>query len=147
MPLWIKPTKDLEAGNEALVTEGAQWCSGNLDELKLDSLFTQVLSVSPQNDMFPIGESVNNSAVSAQKESIPPMQVNQPSIDFYALFIQNMQGVAKEPISDLDISLRLGLHKTQVTEWLKRAMAEGSVVKLASPVRFQWNEKFGVVEE
>lgn len=147
VPLWIKPTKDLEAGNEALVTEGAQWCSGNLDELKLDSLFTQVLSVSPQNDMFPIGESVNNSAVSAQKESIPPMQVNQPSIDFYALFIQNMQGVAKEPISDLDISLRLGLHKTQVTEWLKRAMAEGSVVKLASPVRFQWNEKFGVVEE
>ena len=141
VPLWIKPTNDLEAGNEALVSEGGQWCTGNLDELQLESLFTQITGISPQNDMFSLSEPVestaNSSTPSAQEELI---QTYQTSIDFYSLFIQQMQVFAVEPVNITDITSYLYLHKSQVTDWLKRAMEEGHVVKLTSPVRFQWNQ-------
>ena len=144
VPLWIKPTNDIEAGNKILVSEGAQWCSGNLDELQLESLFNQIADVSPQDDMFSLNESIASSSSSSealtQEEPIPATQTNQFSIDFYSLFIQNMQVFAVEPVHITDITSGLDLHKSQVTDWLKRAMAEGHIIKLSNPVRFQWSK-------
>lgn len=144
VPLWIKPTNDLEAGNEALVSEGGQWCTGNLDELQLGSLFTQVTGVSPQNDMFsssePVESTANSSTASAQEELIAPIQAYETSINFYSLFIQEMQTLAIEPINLLDITSSLALHKSQVTDWLNRSMEEGHIVKLTNPIRYLWNK-------
>lgn len=144
VPLWIKPTNDTEAGNNILVSEGAQWCSGNLDELQLESLFNQIADISPQDDMFSLNEPVASSSSSSealtQAESIPATQSNQVSIDFYSLFIQQMQVFAVEPVHITDITSNLDLHKSQVADWLKRAMTEGHIIKLSNPVRFQWSK-------
>ena len=144
VPIWIKPTNDTEAGNNALVSEGAQWCSGNLDELEFDSLFTQIDGISPQDDMFSLNESVESDASNleplAQEKLISATQTNQVSIDFYSIFIQQMQAFSVEPVNITDITSNLELHKSQVTEWLKRAIEEGHIVKLTNPVRFQWNK-------
>jgi len=144
VPLWIKPTNDTEAGNNILVSEGAQWCSDNLDELQLESLFNQIADISPQDDMFSLNEPVvsssSSSEVLTQAESIPATQTNQVSIDFYSLFIQQMQVFAVEPVHISDITSSLDLHKSQVADWLKRAIIEGHIIKLSNPVRFQWSK-------
>lgn len=38
VPLWVKPTQDPEAGNQALVDAGGTWCEGNSEQLDVGSL-------------------------------------------------------------------------------------------------------------
>ncbi|VAW47356.1 Putative DNA processing chain A [hydrothermal vent metagenome] len=39
VPLWVKPTKDVEAANFDLVEKGGHWCEGNVELLNVDSFF------------------------------------------------------------------------------------------------------------
>lgn len=59
------------------------------------------------------------------------------TIDFYQLFISELQRLAKEPVT-IDILMEsTQLHKTQLNEWLKRSKEEGLVKKLHRPIRYQ----------
>ncbi|MBI6530815.1 DNA-protecting protein DprA [Proteus vulgaris] len=58
-------------------------------------------------------------------------------IDFYQLFISELQRLAKEPITIDVLMENTQLHKTQLNEWLKRSKEEGLVKKLNRPIRYQ----------
>ena len=58
-------------------------------------------------------------------------------VDFYQLFISEIQHLAENPISIAELIDTTQLNKSQLTEWLKRAVDEEIVVKLNRPVRYQ----------
>lgn len=58
-------------------------------------------------------------------------------IDFYQLFIEELNRLAQEPIKLEGLIEQTQLHKSQLTNWLKRAEDEGVVKKLNRPVRYK----------
>lgn len=63
-------------------------------------------------------------------------------VDFYQLFIAELQRLAKEPVTIEELLECLGLHKSQLNDWLIRAVENGEVKKMNRPIRYQVeNEK------
>ena len=58
-------------------------------------------------------------------------------IDFYQLFSSELQRLAENPLTVDELIESTKLHKSQLTEWLKRAVDDGVVKKLNRPVRYQ----------
>jgi len=58
--------------------------------------------------------------------------------DFYSLFAGALARLAVEPISAEALIENTGLHKSQLADWLKRALDEGCIKKLSRPVRYQY---------
>lgn len=58
-------------------------------------------------------------------------------IDFYQLFTSELQRLAEKPVTVEELIESTQLHKSQLTEWLKRAVDDGVVKKLNRPVRYQ----------
>jgi predicted Rossmann fold nucleotide-binding protein DprA/Smf involved in DNA uptake len=58
-------------------------------------------------------------------------------IDFYQLFSFELQRLAENPLTVDELIESTKLHKSQLTEWLKRAVDDGVVKKLNRPVRYQ----------
>lgn len=54
VPTWVKQTQDSAAGNAAIVAAGAQWCSGVIEDLDLQSLLISHSNhtTNSQNDLF-----------------------------------------------------------------------------------------------
>jgi len=239
VPLWVKPTKDLDAGNHALVRAGGAWCEENVEQLDIGSMFTAAATHSsqqmpdqpdtvssrepdistresdinndietneseadkaqsdvandiqyelansepkppitsedtdqkvsqkavkaPQPDLFG-GNTANNEKAEVATLAVVPEQATDESndtmepdapladpaahrigadpyrfeqIDFYQLFLNEMQRLAKSPMTVDEITAETGLHKTQVTTWLKQAVGAGKVEKLARPVKYR----------
>ena len=57
----------------------------------------------------------------------------------YDSFLKHLNLLCRTPIASDEISQSLGLHKSQVKEWLIRAVEDGILVKKTRPVRYQWN--------
>lgn len=244
VPLWVKPTQDAEAGNQALVDAGGAWCDENIEQLDIGSLLvlpeasssgqgadqsetvsshepgtdnavessesepdkaveiddqpdvadamaheaqqepkakepevapssgesdagcrkenTPEPAKAPQSDLFG-SDIISEQGAEEAAESAAPEQVitetsdskepEQPledpapesheatcqpeQIDFYRLFLSELQRLAQAPNTADDITAETGLQKTQVTTWLKQAVEEGRVKKLTRPVRYQ----------
>lgn len=234
VPLWVKPTKDLEAGNHALVKAGGAWCEENIEQLDLGSMLTTAATCSsqqmpdqsdavlsresdinndietneseadkaqsdvadandiqyelassepkptttseyigqevsskavkaPQPDLFS-GNTANNEKAEETTSAVVPAQATDESndtmelyaplaepaahridadpcrfeqIDFYQLFLNEMQRLAQNPMTVDEITAETGLHKTQVTIWLKQAVGAGKLEKLARPVKYR----------
>ena len=62
-------------------------------------------------------------------------------IDFYQLFTSELQRLAEKPVTVEELIESTQLHKSQLTEWLKRAVDDGVVKKLNRPVRYQVKNK------
>ena len=62
-------------------------------------------------------------------------------VDFYQLFTSELQRLANEPVTVDELIESTHLHKSQLTEWLKRSEEEGLLEKLARPVRYQVKNK------
>ena len=62
-------------------------------------------------------------------------------VDFYRLFASELQRLAKEPVSVDELIVSTQLHKSQLNDWLKRAVEAGVVKKLNRPVRYQVKNK------
>lgn len=58
-------------------------------------------------------------------------------VDFYELFISELQRLAQKPVTMEELMEQTQLHESQLTDWLKRAENEGVVKKLNRPVRFK----------
>ncbi|UQV20035.1 DNA-processing protein DprA [Vibrio sp. J383] len=54
VPTWVKQTQDSAAGNAAIVAAGAQWCSGVIEDLDIQSLLVSRSNhtTNSQNDLF-----------------------------------------------------------------------------------------------
>jgi len=92
-----------------------------------------------------ISDLANDSALIDQHaERVLPKAVVEPEsteltpIDFYRLFINELHRVAKAPITVDELNQSTRLHKSQLSEWLKRAEEEGLVTKLSRPIRYKF---------
>ena len=62
-------------------------------------------------------------------------------VDFYRIFIDELQRLASSPVSLDELLESTLLHKSQLNEWLKRAVDDDLVTKLTRPVRYQIKQK------
>ena len=62
-------------------------------------------------------------------------------IDFYQLFTSELQRLAAKPVTVEELIESTQLNKSQLTEWLKRAVDDEQVKKLNRPVRYQVKNK------
>lgn len=164
VPLWVKPTRDEDAANELLVEQGGRWCEEDAQCLDLHALLAAPLPVVGaekynQSDLFsPADEHVDvfSSRVQEPGAEIPYARASgaQPEkqesaageglqapgapTDFYRVFVAELSRIAIEPLKGDEVSEKTGLHKSQVTDWLKRALDDGYVKKLNRPVRYQY---------
>jgi predicted Rossmann fold nucleotide-binding protein DprA/Smf involved in DNA uptake len=146
VPLWVKPTDDPAAANTDLVNQGGHWCKSSPDKISvlelLESPSPNGHQVTESNDLF--AEQSQPTLFSAKEEMADYATDNEDSsagaepADFYQLFLQELARLAEEPLAAEDIAEKLGLHKTQVNEWLKRAVNEEQIKKLSRPVRYQF---------
>ncbi|WP_104037998.1 DNA-processing protein DprA [Vibrio jasicida] len=89
----------------------------------------------------PEKETKNNEAVVETKESASPTKAEPEVVSkdsFYQLFVQYLQTVAVEPISEAELVEASELHKGQVKSWLSLALEQKLINKLTRPVRYQW---------
>lgn len=156
VPLWVKPTQDKEAANELLVNKGGHWCEENLQRLDLAALFVapqkETLVVDlfsrPSGDLFatqarePDAEyktvDVSNVKETEALDVKAAEALSETATDFYSLFVGALARLAVEPISAEALIEKTGLHKSQLADWLKRALDEGCIKKLSRPVRYQY---------
>lgn len=71
------------------------------------------------------------------KETAKSNSIQLEPIDFYQLFSSELQRLAENPITVDELIESTKLHKSQLTEWLKRAVDDEIVKKLNRPVRYQ----------
>ena len=74
---------------------------------------------------------------SGSEEAIESETVPSGPIDFYQLFSSELQCLAEKPITVDELIESTQLNKSQLTEWLKRAVDDEVVKKLNRPVRYQ----------
>lgn len=164
VPLWVKPTRDEDAANAMLVHKGGRWCEADLQHLDLASLFTAPQKGDKGSDVFsrtdlhrdmfanrvnePIAESQGAYKLDAAKATEDPFEDNAvegfgtPTV-FYRLFVAELSRLAIDPISIDELAERMGLLKSQVTEWTTQSLNEGYIKKLDRPVRYQFIKKNG----
>lgn len=161
VPLYVKPTRDQDTANEYLVNKGGKWCPENIHDIKLSDFFDteaafHLPSVHRQPDMFskqsdsddmnsadcletdrqiPAGVQEERQAV--YEAPVDPGKDRQAPISFYQLFVEALANLATEPIGVDELAAKTELHKSQVSDWLNRALEEKQVKKLTRPIRYQ----------
>lgn len=152
VPLWVKAHADPDSGNAALVGRGARCLPDG--PLALSSLFH--LPVATAEPVPPAG--LFDEALS---EVTPPMAISEPRpagvdtdltvaappvpdavasevlslFDFFLLKLART--TAAEPQTLEVLQTQFDIHKSQLNDWLKRALAEGKVNKFTKPIRYQ----------
>ncbi|PID54965.1 MAG: DNA processing protein DprA [Gammaproteobacteria bacterium] len=152
VPLWVKTTTKPGAANADLVAKGGRWLEDDLQGLPLSDLINNKHHCKDQvgklqADLF--SEPMQPELLTVSEPSSVPeyeVEMNAESsisapVDFYRLFIAELQREAKQPVSVAELSERTGLHRSQLSDWLKRAVADGVVKRLARPVRYQVENK------
>jgi predicted Rossmann fold nucleotide-binding protein DprA/Smf involved in DNA uptake len=163
VPLWVRPHKDSRSGNAALVERGARSLPDgngvNIRRLIDEGPIHQGSSASAElfgptgpgaSGQPRIGESAahpdyaadprasSSLATAVASPSTVPSGSSSDSASLYDFFLRKLaEETAKTPRTPADLRERLGINKTQLNEWLKRALEEGKVRKLNRPVRYQ----------
>ncbi|MBE0508294.1 MAG: DNA-processing protein DprA, partial [Marinospirillum sp.] len=137
VPLWVKQTTDKDAANADLVAKGGCWLEADTQTFKIADLIGNESSLANQVKE-PIGDLFSLPAqpeLFAEADSNP--EIKSEPVDFYQLFTAELQRLAEKPVT-VDALLKITqLHKSQLTEWLKRAVDDGVVKKLNRPVSYQ----------
>ncbi|NYT62972.1 DNA-protecting protein DprA [Alcaligenaceae bacterium] len=136
-PLWVKTTTDNDAANAGLVAKGGRWCEADVQSLKISDLLENngVLATQVKE------EQVDLFSIPAQPELLVAHESSSSPVDFYQLFITELQRLASTPTTVEALIESTELHQSQVNGWLKRAEEDGVVKKLTRPVRYQVQEK------
>lgn len=159
VPLWVKPTADPDAANADLAAKGGLWLNTELPQLEITDLIrnvnvratpsmdtqTDLFSNSGQTELFTVAEKAPSMAGSSPKsdadlkspERSVKTEASVEPINFYQLFLSELQQLAQNPITTDELMKYTKLHKSQLNEWLKRAVADNLLKKLARPVRYQ----------
>jgi predicted Rossmann fold nucleotide-binding protein DprA/Smf involved in DNA uptake len=77
----------------------------------------------------------------SEKNSNTQELASKSSVDFYRLFITELDRLATIPVTFDALVKNTGLHKAQLNDWLKRATNDGVIKKLNRPVRYQVENK------
>lgn len=167
VPLWVKRTDDASASNSLLAQQGARWLPEAVQEIDCGMLFKskgmeELLSIDqPQSESHLSGNSREQSHESADmnevemgtenaqetdksvKEKSLPYGAEKPPAEMtvYDFFLAKVQQLchSKSVLAE-ELALELGLQKSQINLWLKKALADGYLVKLTKPVRYQWKK-------
>ncbi len=155
VPLWVRRTKAEGTGNEALVAAGATWLPEEIEHVQ--KLYTSHAPAPPKGQVVDLFGHAELQSEAPKSENIPETQLNTASwysspppteatdreeqnkfTDYFGSFVTDIiQLIGDDELNADEISEALGLHKTQVNLWLKRAVSEDVLKKLNKPVRYQ----------
>ncbi len=166
VPLWVKPNSQ-SAGNASLVARGARWLpEGNLELKHLLTLGDGGLSSETPKSAFDedlapsvpgrtprltsaalcvSGEAAHNlprertpEPGSAEPFDVPLVDTIQ-TVSFYSLFLSRLRVLtARNPATVEELLAHIDIAKSQLQEWLKRAINDGHIKRLRKPVRYEW---------
>ena len=153
VPLWVLNHPDVNSGNAALVKQGAKWLptdgynAGSLIQRELrpaqpthveTSLFDVFL---PETGAVVIAEppsSVYAAAEISPTELVPITAKGVESVTFYDFFLKRLETATAGSPADIEKLLAtFDVSKTQLNDWIKRGVSEGSIQKLNKPVRYK----------
>lgn len=111
-------------------------------ELFFDTEFNPESKSEPEQDVIDlvckVVVSENQTKIEAASEQVDEIEVApSSSVDFYQLFTSELQRLAEKPVTVDELVEITQLHKSQLTQWLKRAVDDEIVKKLNRPVRYQ----------
>ncbi|URL60429.1 DNA-protecting protein DprA [Luteibacter flocculans] len=163
VPVWVKPHADHASGNAALADAGAFWLPETVSDF--DAIMGRTASIErpAAHSLFDarppgIRESDPPPASELEADAMPHADVadstperqgendvsatgpSKPasSPDLYEYFLLQLEAATRDgPATAEALQQKLGLVKTQLSEWLKRAVKEGRVEKRDKPVRYQ----------
>ncbi|MDM3870798.1 DNA-processing protein DprA [Porticoccus sp. W117] len=158
IPLWVKQTADKSAANADLVAKGGCWLEADAQSLSVCDLVSAVSHVKEEQvDLFSIpvqpdskletGVSEPQQVKYANEKQVKGSTISEQlseaensassPVDFYQIFIIELQRLASTATTVDELIKNTGLHKSQLNDWLKRAEQGGLVKKLIRPVRYQ----------
>lgn len=166
VPLWVKPHADSHSGNAALVDRGARWLPEgalNVEQLMgrtetyastLASLFDasfpatspvpviEAREPEPATTIIPTECQTRMPETEASGALVPEiLPQQQGTLSFYDFFlIKLIAATHTEPQTLEALQASMQINKTQLNDWLKRAVAEGKVNKFNKPTRYQFAE-------
>lgn len=122
--LWVKVSGDPTSANAKLIELGGKALSADADEIDLTAVAgTSPYELQPQDDGGRIAE--------------PARDVHDP----YEVFLTRARQLCFEKARTPDeLAAVLGVKKTQLAGWLKRAVLEKRIRKLVRPVRYAWQD-------
>lgn len=161
VPLWVKLTDDRDAANHDLVAKGGNWCEANIQALSINHLLTaahhsnnatnnkppDLFSVGetapekPQPGLFdgvtePVQQDITDSRKNTIKEPLKDVPRQKTLPNFYQVFLDALPQLAQSPTTLEQLLNDTDLHKSQLNDWLKRAVNDGVLEKLHRPVRY-----------
>jgi predicted Rossmann fold nucleotide-binding protein DprA/Smf involved in DNA uptake len=168
VPLWVKRTNTSESGNAELVRRGAQWLPDVVTSF--DTLLVHSPRVVDREELYePTTPAPTTHAPKAQEANRQPSPPAHPTVppdasgtasasagvsatggnsphtagaDFYELFTARLIAItAAAPMTTDEIGACMGLEKSQVSAWLRRAISERKAKKFSKPVRYQSTEE------
>jgi len=151
VPLWVKSHQDPASGNSGLVKQGAKWLPDGV--LQLSALFVRTSSEPvSQSDSglfdVPVPRPEDAPLVSPDIQSVSDASMDfslipSPSSLFsYDQFLRRLELLtAKAPATLEQLLKSIAVGRSQLSDWLKRAIGEGHVRKLSGPVRYQWESR------
>ena len=149
VPLWVKTNDDPAAGNAQLIAQGAHCLSPPITDLRLADL----LKRQPATVYTPLSVDLFAQPAIGVRESVialEPGKVDEPAAiietchpcadsSIYQFFLGKLESLCStEPQTVEALAASLELEKAQLNTWLKRAVEENRLDKLARPIRYQW---------
>jgi predicted Rossmann fold nucleotide-binding protein DprA/Smf involved in DNA uptake len=134
VPLSVKPTEDVEAGNAEIVSLGAAWATASAERFDIPELLEPPLKSA---DGAVKGDLLATATDESQTESVQ-QQPNKRTMEFYDLFLIKVEAACASGAKTTDeLEEALGVKKSQLNVWLKKALDEGVLNKLSKPVRYE----------
>jgi predicted Rossmann fold nucleotide-binding protein DprA/Smf involved in DNA uptake len=149
VPLWVKETQDEEAGNKAIVANGAAWVSSDVNTISIEGLMngaptesdliTTVYGTAVGDIQQMVTEARSHelviSPVVKSKSALQAMK----QLEFYDIFLLKIEQVCSDSPKTVDeIAQTLSLNTAQLKIWLNHAQQENKIQKLMKPVRYAW---------
>jgi predicted Rossmann fold nucleotide-binding protein DprA/Smf involved in DNA uptake len=144
VPLWVKPAAAPPSGNAELVRHGARWLTDS--DQRLSELMVPAETVSEPEIFFPnpqVAEEYEDAGAKASIAGNLDELALAHTLSFYEIFLARMKRSASRPLTLAELQEFFDLSKSQLGEWLKRAVAEGRIERLGrpGPVRYRWQQE------
>lgn len=162
VPVWVKAHADVQSGNAVLVRMGARW----LEEGAAMDVLVSGEEVAKGEPESPSATDSQPTVPDSQTEAQAPNSISEPlepwpttkvvpepivmasevaestatiaSATLYDHFLSILaEETARRPATAEALQEILELNKSQLSDWLKRGVADGHIEKLSKPVRYQ----------
>lgn len=142
--LWVKKNNNKDSGNNELINKGGVCYAEKSNDINIVKLVeNNFKETTVMDDLFGSSQIEKSSANKNNNLDKQASTYNRNSsrkhVDFYQLFLSELEHLGQKPISATEIASELNLKKTQVEDWLRVAVESDLAKKLSKPVRYQWN--------